>query len=243
MSYQEDDVERLNRAAAEVGKAELENIAQAVISELKKKAPYDLYGGDVAAQNLWDEYCWWLQEDSSVGDLEEVIQSYVCAKIDQLPSHALICLTAYSYVASDDQYIDDYLNIGTISKHHIQRACTSLIIEKNLERQLSLIGPGRVYEIGFYVTNDGVVFSTLYPETLSEILATHFDSLIYSEELSSIVSDIADAYLEQITDKTESFDLLDLIGALKPDIKELLITRDIMPDILSTQAALQEALG
>ena len=243
MSCQEGDVERLNGAAAEVGKAELENIAQAVISELKENAPYGLYGDDVAVQNLWDEYCWWLQEDSSVGDLEEVIQSYVCAKIDQLPSHALICLTAYSYAVSDDQYIDDDLSIGTISKHHIQRACISLIIEKNLQRKLSLISPERVYDIGFYVKKNGVVFSTLYPETLNEILATHFDSLIYSEELSSIVSDIVDAYLEQITDKAESYDLSDLLGVLKPDIKELLIIRDIMPDILSTQAALKEALG
>lgn len=243
MSYQEGDVERLNGAAAEVGKAELENIAQAVISALKENASYGLYGDDVAVQNLWDEYCWWLQEDSSIGNLEEVIEAYVYAKIDQLPRHTLICLTAYSYAVSDDPYIDENLSIGTISKHDIQRACISLIIEKNLERQLNLIGPGRVYEIGFYVKKDGVVFSALYTETLNEILATHLNSLIYSEELSSVASDIADAYLEQITDEVESHDLSDLIGVLKPDIKELLITRDIMPDILSTQAALQEALG
>lgn len=235
-------LERLKAAAASAGESEMDKLVKTVIAELRSVAPYDVFE-DVFARHVWDEFCWCQQEGSFMDNMESVIRSKITGVLDKLDDRTLVCLTACSRDELGEIDQDGELGVGAICIDDINLAAYQRIQEAAQGPDISIIGPHRADELGFHLVTDGVVFSELSESELSAVLAEHFEDIIDpAGDLSGVSNALAQGFLEQIEDESESLSLSAFLDRFKSDVKTVLAEKDVLPDLKGTRAALLEAL-
>ena len=237
-----DGLERLQAAAVSVGQSEMDKLVKVVITELRSMAPYGVFD-DVLTRHLWDEFCWCQQEGPYMHNLELVIKSCTSIALDKLQTHSLVCLSAYSEDELEVVEEEGEIAVGFICKDAIKRVAFQRIQEEAQAPKISIIGHGRLVELGFYLMKNGVVFSELSEDELMNALADHFEDVIFPDsDLSNVANLLAEAFIEQIGEESESFGLSASLAKFGADFKNLLIEQDILPDLQETRATLLEAL-
>lgn len=243
-------IPQLLSSAESAARPEVDRIIQAVIGHLQSRSSIGTFG-DVAARHMWDEYCWVLQEgpfDDNVtgfGSLsanwDTTVRDLVSAEIANLPRHLQVFLSVYAaeHGSGNDEY-----EPGTIWLEAIEAVVMEKIAERASGRNLDLIGPDRGDVIGYEVSSTGLVCSALASAgALTEVLATHVDTLIESEaDLSEVAREIVDAYIELVRAEAESSaaNLTEFLECFEGDIKKLLTEKDVLPSLEEMQA---EVLG
>jgi hypothetical protein len=74
------------------------------------------------------------------------------------------------------------------------------------------------------------------------LLAMFGTSFVGASDLSGVANALAQGFLEQIEDESESLSLSAFLDRFKSDVKTVLAEKDVLPDLKGTQAALLEAL-
>ncbi|MBL0419732.1 hypothetical protein JI739_05150 [Ramlibacter sp. AW1] len=244
-------VSRLTSAIEGISGPEVDLLVQRVINQLQSRSAVGIFG-DVAARHLWDEYCWVLQEGpfdddlSGFGSLSEnwdsTVRAIVTSQIDNLPRHLQVFLTVY---ASERGPAANEYELGTISVEAIESFVMDKMAEKASCRNLDLIGPHRGDVIGYVVSHTGLVCTAVAnADLLSEILASHVDTLIIPEaDLSAIAAEVIDAYMEVISSETDSSPALcEFLGHFADDIKTLLTQKDVLPALEDMQSEIFDHL-
>ena len=93
------------RALNDFAEHEYQTLARKVRYTLRRCPPSHVYGEDFCPRQLWDEYCFEVQEgptDQLEWSWEHTIQPLIANRIDQLPSEVGVLLTIASQWAVDD---------------------------------------------------------------------------------------------------------------------------------------------
>lgn len=235
-------LERLKAAAASAGESEMDRLVKTVIAELRNMSPYDVFG-DIFARHAWDEFCWCQQEGPFMDNMESAVRSKISGVLDKFDDRTLVCLTACSRDELGEMDQDGELGVGAICIDDINLAAYQRVQEAAQGPDISIIGPHRAVELGFHLVTDGVVFSELSEAELSAVLAEHFEDIIDpASDLSGVANALAQGFLEQIEDESESLSLSAFLDRFQSDVKTVLVEKDVLPDLKGTQAALLAAL-
>src|SRR5579871_148744 len=120
-----DGLSRLQSAARDFARAEIDRIVSAIIEELRSRRAVGIFD-EVRARHLWDEYCWALQEGpfddpmiiehanlgSLSGGFDGLLQAHIMTEVEKLPKHAQIFLSAVAF--EEDVQIAEKAHIGGI---------------------------------------------------------------------------------------------------------------------------------
>jgi len=111
-----DGLLRLQSAAEDFARAEIDRIERLVIGELRSRMPVGVFG-DVCARHFWDEYCWALQEGpfdmptiigaTNFGSLsdgfDDLLHTLILAEVERLSKHEQIFLSALAFEEDADR--------------------------------------------------------------------------------------------------------------------------------------------
>lgn len=246
---------RLQAAAGEFARQEIDRVREAVIAELRSRPAAGLFS-DVAARHMWDEYCWILQEGSlddelnlgglGLGSLsdnwDEPLGALVSGELEKLPEHALIFLSAYAFEGDCER--DENESLGSIWVDGIANLVVENINDRASQRNLHLIGPHRADVIGSELEGGGSVWSALSDRgEATELIAGYVDMMIDpNADLAGVAAILADTFLSAAREEAEGGMLTDFIDRFAGDIRRLLIEKDILPGLDDMRNRLIERL-
>ena len=250
-----DGLSRLQSAAEAFARAEVDRIAGAVIDDLRSQSANDTFG-DVAARNLWDEYCWSLQEGpfdddmgwddvrlgSLSGTFEDVVRASIQTEVEKLPKHALVFLSAQAFEEDDDS--DEEERLGSIWIDGIVSLVLEDVNSRASRRALDLIGPHRGDVIGYEVEGSGMVWSVLSDrgEAL-DLIASHADVLIDPEsDLSDLAEDMVEAFMAAAAEDDEGAVFSVFLEYFEDEVRALVRENDVVPSLEEIRAGLVERL-
>ncbi|MFS0756512.1 hypothetical protein ABC383_17695 [Noviherbaspirillum sp. 1P10PC] len=244
-------ISQLFSAVKSASQLEVDRIVEAVIDKLRSRSPIGTFD-EIAARHMWDEYCWVLQEgpfDDNIsglgslsGNWDSTVHNFVSSEIEMLPRHLQMFLTIY---ASKYGSLADEYELGSIWIEAVESVIMGEIAEKALRRTLDLIGPHRSDVIGYEVSSSGLVCSTLSnADLLSDILASHVDTMIDAEaDLSVVTHEVIDVYMGLVYDEADSStELSELLAHFDSDIRALLKDKDVLPALEHMQGEILDVL-
>lgn len=248
-----DGLARLQTAALDFARTEIERIADAVIDELKSRSAPG-YFGNIAARHMWDEYCWALQKGpfdtlgwdqvrlgSLSGTWDMTIRAFIDAEVEKLPEHALIFVSAQAF---EDAEREEDVSIGVIWVEGIVTTVVSEIDDRAGQRNLDLIGPYRADVIGHEVSGSGVVWSALSGRgEAANVIAAHAGEMIDPDaDLSVAASEMTEAFLAAAVEETEGTAAAEFLRCFANEIRALLIEKDVIPALERMRRALTKRL-
>lgn len=250
-----DGLSRLQSAAEAFARAEVVRIAGAVIDYLRSQSANQTFV-DVAARNLWDEYCWSLQEgpfDDVMGwdnvglvslsdSFNDVVRASIETEVEKLPSHALVVLSAKAFEEHGDGDEEESLSSIWID------GTVSLVLDevdsRASLRSLDLIGPNRGDVIGYEVEGYGMVWSILSDRgEVLDLIASHADALIDPEgDLSVLAEEMLETFMAAAAEDDESTVFSIFLEYFEDEVRALVRDKDVLPSLEETRAVLVERL-
>ncbi len=251
----QDGLLRLQSAAEAFARAEVAQIAGAVIDDLRAQPANETFG-DVAARHLWDEYCWSLQQgpfdddigwdDVRLGSLsgafDNVVHASIQNEVEKLPWHALVFLSAQAF--EEDADSDEEGSLGSIWIDGI----VSLVLEEvntlASRRTLDLIGPHRGDVIGYEIEVSGKVWSVLSDrgETM-DLIASHCDSLLDPDgDLSGLANEMVEAFMAAAEEDHEGEVFSIIVEHFEDEVRTLFREKDVVPSLEDMRARLLDRL-
>jgi len=213
-----DAVARLQEVVATSGLVEMNKLVHGTIETLKERSPYGEFD-DTLVRHLWDEYCWNYQEGA------DLLAAFVDTALNQLGTHALICMTAYSHEQLGSDFYDEEPEPGSIDKEVIRHVCMDKIRVAAGIRNLDIIGYKRPFVIREYVTADGPVFSKYNADNL----APHINVLLDPDgNLDPIAEEIAYTFLSDLYEDTDLDEFLDYYC---DEVTTMIKNKEIIPEL------------
>lgn len=251
----QDGLTRLQSAAGDFARAEVNRIAGAVVDDLRSRPANDTFG-DVAARHLWDEYCWSLQEgpfdddmgwdDVRLGSLsgafEDVVRASIQTEVEKLPKHALVFLSVQAF--EEDADSDEEEAVGSIWIDGIVSLVLDEVTSRASRRTLDLIGPHRGDVIGYEVQGSGMVWTVLSDrgEAL-DLIASHCDALIDPEgDLSDLAGEMVEAFMAAAAEDDEGAVFSVFLEHFEDELRTLVRAKDVVPALKGMRAALLSRL-
>jgi hypothetical protein len=221
-----DAVVRLQEVVATSGLVEMNKLVHSTIETLKERTPYGEFD-DTLVRHLWDEYCWNYQEGADLLDepFDDLLAAFVDKALNQLGTHALICMTAYSHEQLGSDFYDEEPEPGSIDKEVIRHVCMDKIRVAAGIRNLDIIGYKRPFVIREYVTADGPVFSKYNADNL----APHINVLLDPDgNLDPIAEEIAYTFLSDLYEDTDLDEFLDYYC---DEVTTMIKNKEIIPEL------------
>jgi hypothetical protein len=249
-----DGLSHLQSAAEAFARTEVTRIGGVVIDDLRSLSANDTFG-DVAARHLWDEYCWSLQEgpfdddmfldDACLGSLsgafEDVVRASIQTKVEKLPRHALVFLSAQAFEEEDS---DEDESLGGIWIDGIVSLVLNEVNTCASRRNLDLIGPHRGDAICYEVEGSGMVWSVLSDRgEAMDLIASHCDALIDPEDdLSDLADEMVEAFMAAAAEDDEGEVLSVFLERFEDDVRALVRDKDVLPCLEDMRAGLLDWL-
>lgn len=250
-----DGLARLQSAAEDFARAEIGRLVGAVIDDLCSRPANGTFG-DVAARNLWDEYCWSLQEgpfdddmgwdDVRLGSLsgafDDVVRASTQTEVEKLPRHALVFLSARAFEEEDDSAEDE--SLGGIWIEGIVSLVLDEVNSRASRRTLDLIGPHRGDVIGYEVEGSGMVWSVLSDRgEAMDLIVSHCDALIDPEgDLSELADEMVEAFMAAAAEDDEGEVFSVFLERFEDDVRALVRDKDVLPSLEDMRAGLLDRL-
>ncbi|WP_257168739.1 hypothetical protein [Bradyrhizobium sp. SRS-191] len=244
---------RLEAAAVDFARAEIERIVESVIDDLRSRPAFGTFG-DVAARQLWDEYCWFLQKGPFDDDLswdsvrlgslstayEDAVRAAIQAEVEKLPRYALLFLNL------------EAIEGAAYGEEDIGRAWDSIVVSRILNdvnarasnRILDLIGPDREDVLCYQIEGAGEVWSILSDRgEVMDIIARHSDALLDPKgDVSELAQEMVEAFMAAAADDDEGALARKLLERFGDEVRSLVRDKDVVPSLMSMRAVLLDRL-
>jgi hypothetical protein len=248
-----DGLSRLQSAARDFARAEIDHIVRAVIGELRSRPAEGVFG-DVHAPHLWDEYCWGLQEgpfddptiidDTNCGSISDafdgLLQANILAEVEKLPKHGQIFLSTFAF--EEDVDSDEEECLGCIWIDGIVKVVTEAVNERASRRNLDLIGPHRADAIRYEIEGTGFVWSVLDRNVAMDLVSGHVDTMIDPDaDLSPLAAEMVEAFLTAAREDEDRAVLLEFLKHFEEKIRSVIIENDILVSLEDMRGKLLKA--
>ena len=244
-----DGLSRLQSAALDFARAEIDRIVHAVIGALRTRPTEGVFG-DVHARHSWDEYCWALQEgpfddptiivDTNFGSLsdafEDLLQGTILAEVEKLPKHAQTFLSAIAFAEDPDSDQDECL--GCMWIDGIVKVVTEAVNERASRRNLDLIGPNRADAVGYEIQGDGFIWSMLDSSAAMDLVRAHVDAMIDPNgDLSLLADEMVEAFLMTADEDADDHFFRQLVAHFGAQVRSM-----IEADVLTSLGTMRRKL-
>jgi hypothetical protein len=247
-----EEYDQLVQAVCKTAAPEMEKLVQVSISALKHMNSTDFFD-DIYARNLWDEYCWQLQDGptdinymglGTVGDgFDDVLKTVIVGAIDKLPQHTLLLLSIYCINNLDKE--NDLDSSLCIYLDEIVYAVKESVDQYALRRNVEIIGPHRGEEITMEVNLDGLAGEALSDaEETSDFLSEHVDLLLEGGDsnIEKVSHSLLERYVELINEDEDGFLLSALFKRFEKEIIAMVLEKDILPMVKAVTDQLDKDL-
>lgn len=246
---------RLKSAVSDFAQAEIIRIALAVIAELKTRQAIGIFG-DVAARNLWDEYCWSLRAGpfdddeysgggrlgSVSGNLDDIARSLADLEVVKLSGHALVLLSAHAFDERWDGDEDEAAGViwGDGVVHLVMEEIDCLAARRNLD----LVGPDRCDFVGYEIEGSGIVWSALSERGEAfDLITSHAEELLDPDgDLSELAGEMTAAFMEAAREETTGTSVAEFFDNFGERIAQMLTEDDVLPALSDARSILLERM-
>ncbi len=239
-------------AANDVAKVQVEAIKQAVIAEMSKLDATGLMG-DLASRHLWDDYCWHIQEGpydnddigfgSTASNFQITAETFIETELEKIAPSILQLLSVY---ICDVEGMCEGCEAGGYSLEELTAFILQRLNETASRRNLGLIGPDRADVIGYDHTLNGLVGEALNEAgERSDLLSQHADALISDDPAmhKHVSHELLERYMQLLHEGAEdNFALTELLSTFDAEIRQLVLERDLLPQLEDLIGQLQESL-
>jgi hypothetical protein len=249
-----DGLSRLQSAARDFARAEIERIERVVIEELRSRPAVGLFD-EVHARHSWDEYCWALQQgpfddtiilaDMGLGSIsgafDSFLNAFILAEVEKLPKHALTFLSALA--VEEDVDSDEKECLGCIWTDGIVKLVTEAVNEHGSRRKLDLIGPDRAHVIGYEIDGAGFVWAVLGCTLATSLVSGQVDAMIdLDADISDLAEEMIETFLAQVRQEEEGGIFVEFLDYFEEQFRSIIIECDVLPCLREMRQNLLEAL-